>query len=254
MKYTLKKLNILFFMLLFASSIFAKTPVFHYVLIKTDKGECLLKLYNETPKHRDNFVKLVQDGYFDSLLFHRVIHNFMVQGGDPDSRHAAQKQALGNGGPDYTIPAEIQEGLIHKKGTIGAARDDNPAKQSSASQFYFVQGRVFTPAGLDSLEQIRMKGKKLSAAQRQAYTTVGGTPHLDGNYTVFGELLRGVETVDVIASVNTDERDRPVDDVRMSMTVLTKRQALNLEREAAGLPAKTGVFTRFFDLFSSKKY
>lgn len=250
----LRKILTVIFTLLFGSVVFAKTPVFHYVMIKTDKGNCLLKLYNETPKHRDNFVKLVDTGYFDSLLFHRVIHNFMVQGGDPDSRYAAEKQALGNGGPDYTIPAEIQEGLIHKKGTIGAARDNNPAKQSSGSQFYLVQGRVFSTAGLDSLEQFRLNGKKLSDAQRKAYTTVGGTPHLDGNYTVFGELLNGVEIIDSIASVKTDDNDRPIQNVRMSMTLLTRREALNLEREAAGLPPKTDVITRFFDLFSSKKY
>lgn len=240
--------------LLLTNGLFAKTPVFHYVLITTDKGQCLLKLYNETPQHRDNFVKLVTENYFDSLMFHRVIRNFMVQGGDPDSRFAAQTQALGNDGPDYTIPAEIQEGLIHKKGTIGAARDDNPAKQSSASQFYLVQGRVFTPAALDSLEEFRFKGKKLTAAQREVYSTVGGTPHLDGNYTVFGELLNGIEVIDKIAVVDTDERDRPLQDIRMSMHLLTRREALNLEREAAGLKPQTGVLTKFFDLFSSKYY
>ncbi|TYP95959.1 peptidyl-prolyl cis-trans isomerase B (cyclophilin B) [Sphingobacterium allocomposti] len=248
------KLNLLLLCLCFSVSVWAKTPAHHYVVIKTDKGECLLKLYNETPKHRDNFVKLVKDGYYDGLLFHRVIQNFMIQGGDPDSRYAAEKQALGNGGPDYRIPAEIQEGLIHKKGTIGAARDNNPAKQSSASQFYLVQGRVFSPAALDSLEQFRLNGKKLSAAQRQAYSTIGGTPHLDGNYTVFGELLSGVEVIDSIAAVATDERDRPLKDVRMSMTLLTRREALNLEREAAGLKPKTGLLTKFFDLFSSRYY
>lgn len=249
-----RKVTLMLCGLLLTTGLFAKTPTFHYVLISTDKGQCLLKLYNETPKHRDNFVKLVKEHYFDSLLFHRVIHNFMVQGGDPDSRHAAEKQALGNGGPDYTVPAEIQEGLIHKKGTIGAARDDNPAKQSSASQFYFVQGRVFTPAALDSLEQFRLKGKKLTTAQREAYTTIGGTPHLDGNYTVFGELLNGVEVVDKIAEVKTDERDRPLQDVRMSMHLLTRREALNLEREAAGLKPQRGIFTKFFDLFSPTYY
>lgn len=249
-----RKIILLCCVVFLAGQVRAKTPIFHYVRITTDKGTCLLKLYNETPKHRDNFVRLVREGYYDSLLFHRVIDHFMVQGGDPDSRHAAEKQALGNGGPDYTIPAEIQEGLIHKKGTIGAARDDNPAKQSSASQFYLVQGRVFTNAGLDSLEQIRMKGKKLTAAQRQAYTTIGGTPHLDGNYTVFGELLQGLETVDSIAEVKTDERDRPISNVRMSMVVLPKREALNLEREAAGLAPKSGFFTKIADLFSSQKY
>ncbi|MFD1771842.1 peptidylprolyl isomerase [Sphingobacterium suaedae] len=254
MKDLIKKGSILIVCLCISVCVWAKKPVYHYVLIKTDKGECLLKLYNETPKHRDNFVKLVKEGYYDGLMFHRVIQNFMVQGGDPDSRHAAEKQALGNGGPDYKIPAEIQETLIHKKGTIGAARDNNPAKQSSASQFYLVQGRVFSPAALDSLEQFRLQGKKLTAAQREAYSTVGGTPHLDGNYTVFGELLSGIETIDNIAIVKTDERDRPLTDVRMSMDVLTKREALNLERVAAGLKPKTGFLTKFFDLFSSRYY
>ena len=249
-----KKLSLLFCCMLFVAVASAKTPKYHYVWIKTDKGDGLLKLYNETPKHRDNFVKLVKEEYYEGLMFHRVIHNFMVQGGDPDSRYAAQKQSLGEGGPAYKIPAEIQENLIHKKGTIGAARDNNPAKQSSASQFYLVQGRVFTPAALDSLEQFRLKGNKLSAKQREVYSTVGGTPHLDGNYTVFGELLQGVEMVDKIAVVDTDERDRPLTDIRMSMKLLTRREALNLEREMEGLPSKTGFFTKLLDIFYARYY
>ncbi len=254
MKTYFKEIGLLILGMFLMSIAWAKTPQYHYVLIKTGKGECLLKLYNETPKHRDNFVKLVKEGYYDSLMFHRVIHNFMVQGGDPDSRYAAQKQPLGEGGPDYKIPAEIQEGVIHKKGTIGAARDDNPAKQSSASQFYLVQGRVFTPEGLDSLEQFRLKGKKLTAQQRTVYTTIGGTPHLDGNYTVFGELLKGIETIDKIAVAKTDGRDRPLEDVRMSMKLLTRREALNLEREMEGLPPKTDFFTKVLDIFYSRYY
>ncbi|WP_437919507.1 peptidylprolyl isomerase [Sphingobacterium sp. LRF_L2] len=249
-----KKIALLVCCVFFVGLGFAKKPISHYVVIKTEKGSCLLKLYNETPKHRDNFVKLVREGYYDSLLFHRVINNFMIQGGDPDSRYAVEKQSLGNGGPDYTIPAEIQDGLIHKKGAIGAARDNNPAKQSSGSQFYLVQGRVFSDAGLDSLEQFRLQGKKLSPLQRKVYTTVGGTPHLDGNYTVFGELLDGLEAVDKIAFVKTDRNDRPVDNVRMTMVLLTRRQALNLERKVAGLSPKEGFLTKFFDLFSSKYY
>jgi len=232
----------------------AKKPLHHYVLIKTDRGECLLRLYNETPRHRDNFVQLVRDGYYDGLLFHRVIQNFMVQGGDPESREAETGQRLGNGGPGYRIPAEIREDLFHKRGTIGAARDNNPEKESSGSQFYLVQGRVFSHAGLDSLEQYRMEGKKLSAQQRTSYSSSGGTPHLDGNYTVFGELMDGLETIDSIATVETDRLDRPVKDVRMSMTLLTRREALNLERQAAGLKPKTGIFTRLWDLFSPKEY
>ncbi|NGM65739.1 peptidylprolyl isomerase [Sphingobacterium sp. SGR-19] len=254
MRINFRKLSLLVLSTLLFAAVWAKTPKYHYVSIRTDKGDCLLKLYNETPRHRDNFVKLVREEYYEGLMFHRVIHNFMVQGGDPNSRYAAQKQALGEGGPDYKIPAEIQEGLVHKKGAIGAARDDNPAKQSSASQFYLVQGRVFTPAALDSLEQFRLKGKKLTAQQREVYTTIGGSPHLDGNYTVFGELLNGIETIDKIAVVETDERDRPLEDVRMSMKVLTRREALNLEREMEGLPPKTGFFTKILDIFYSRDY
>lgn len=249
-----KRISLLVLGMLLVTVVSAKTPKYHYISIKTDKGDCLLKLYNETPKHRDNFLKLVKEDYYEGLMFHRVIHNFMVQGGDPESRYAAQKQPLGEGGPDYKIPAEIQESLIHKKGTIGAARDNNPAKQSSASQFYLVQGRVFTSEGLDSLEQFRLKGNKLTAQQRTAYTTVGGVPHLDGNYTVFGELLNGVETIDNIAVVKTDERDRPLEDVRMSMKLLTRREALNLEREMDGLDPKTDFFTKVLDIFYSRYY
>ena len=254
MKKYFREIGILILGMFLVTGAWAKTPQYHYVSITTDKGACLLKLYNETPKHRDNFVKLVKEGYYDDLMFHRVIQNFMVQGGDPNSRYAAQKQSLGDGGPNYKIPAEIQEGLIHKKGTIGAARDDNPAKQSSASQFYLVQGRVFSSASLDSLEEFRLKGKKLTAQQRELYSTIGGAPHLDGNYTVFGELLQGVKTIDKIAVVETDERDRPLEDVRMSMKLLTRREALNLEREMEGLSPKTGFLTKFFDLFHSRYY
>jgi len=178
----------------------------------------------------------------------------MVQGGDPDSRYAAQGQMLGEGGPGYTVNAEIQDTLFHKKGAIGAARDNNPAKASSGSQFYLVDGRVFTEAALDSLEQFKMKGRKFSEAQRKIYTTIGGTPHLDGNYTVFGELIKGGEVVDQIAAVKTDKQDRPVDNVKMQMKPLTRREALNLEREQQGLKAKNDFITRFFDIFSSQNY
>ena len=254
MKKLLKKTLLFIFCLFISATVYGKKPVFHYVHIDTDKGSFLLKLYNETPTHRDNFVKLVREGYYENLMFHRVINNFMIQGGDPDSRFAAEKQALGEGGPDYTLPAEIYDGLIHKKGAIGAARDNNPAKRSSASQFYLVQGHVYTQAGLDSLEQFRFKGKKLTPLQRETYSTIGGTPHLDSNYTVFGELIKGVEIIDSIASVETDMRDRAVKDVRMKMKVLNRREALNLEREQAGLPSKSDLLTKFFDLFSSSNY
>lgn len=232
----------------------AQKPDHHYVSIETTHGTCLLRLYNETPLHKQNFIKLVKEGYYEDLLFHRVIQNFMIQGGDPDSRFAADAQILGKGDPEYKIPAEIQEHLIHRKGTIGAARDNNPEKASSGSQFYLVQGHVFTETGLDSLEEFRLKGKKLSNLQRQIYTTVGGTPHLDGNYTVFGELINGLEVVDIIAAQETDDKDRPKEDVRMKMHLLTRREALNLEREMKGLAPKKGFFIRLMDVLKSRDY
>ncbi len=233
---------------------YAQSPDHYYVHIKTDIGDAVLKLYNETPKHRDNFYKLVKEGYYDSLLFHRVIKNFMVQGGDPDSKYAADRTLLGNGGPDYKIPAEIQADIIHKKGTIGAARDNNPAKQSSGSQFYLVQGRKFTAAGLDSLETFRFKGRRLSDLQRSTYMDVGGTPHLDGEYTVFGELISGIEMIDRIAEVPTDQYDRPLTNERMAMRLLTRREALNLERAMQGLKPKEGLFTKIGDALKSRYY
>lgn len=232
----------------------AQNPQHYYVDFKTDKGNILIQLYNETPKHRDNFKKLVNEGYYDSLLFHRVIKNFMIQGGDPDSKKAADKVLLGNGGPEYKIPAEIQSNLIHKKGALGAARDSNPAKQSSASQFYIVQGRRFTNEGLDSLERFKLNGGKLSAMQRETYTSIGGTPHLDGNYTVFGQVIKGLESIDNIAAVKTDDHDRPIVNERMFVRLLTRREAINQDRELQGLKPKTGFFTTLFDAFKSKKY
>ena len=233
---------------------FAAKPEFKYVQIVTDKGTCVLRLYNETPKHRDNFVKLAKSQYYDGTFFHRVIQNFMIQGGDPDSKNAVGGAQLGNGGPGYTIPAEIQDGLFHKKGAIGAARDNNPEKASSGSQFYLVQGKVFSPEDLNRLEQTRMNGKKFSETQRQVYTTIGGAPHLDWNYTVFGELVKGVDVIDQIAAVKTDQHDRPETDQKMTMHVLTRREALNLERELKGLKPQTGIFSKIGDLFSSKDY
>lgn len=233
---------------------FAAKPAYRYVRIVTDKGTCVLRLYNETPKHRDNFVKLVKSKYYDGTLFHRVIQHFMIQGGDPDSKNAIAGAQLGRGDPGYTIPAEIRDGLFHKKGAIAAARDNNPEKASAGSQFYLVQGRVFTTEGLNLLEQIQPHGKKFSEAQRQAYTTLGGTPSLDWNYTVFGELVKGIEVIDQIAAMKKDKYDRPEQDQKMTMQLLTRREALNLERELKGLKPKTGFFTKIGDLFSSKDY
>lgn len=239
------------------------------ILIKTEKGNIKLKLYNETPKHRDNLVKLISQKYYDGLLFHRVIKDFMVQGGDPDSKNAAKGAMLGNNGPGYTIPAEINSKFFHKKGALAAARlgdDQNPKKESSGSQFYIVQGKKFTEQELaqletnmnqqnkmqfyiahirkpenkalyhkiDSLQRARntqaidliiadldktigknIPAVKMSDAQKKAYTTIGGAPHLDGTYTVFGEVIEGLDVVDKIAQVAVDGNSRPNEDVKI---------------------------------------
>lgn len=190
------------------------------VTISTDLGDIVIKLYNETPAHRDNFLKLVREGFYDGTLFHRVINQFMIQGGDPASRDAAAGQMLGSGGPDYTLPAEIIPGLLHKKGALAAARQGdqvNPERRSSGSQFYIVHGRVFTHEELDMMEE--RTGAGLTARQRSTYATVGGAPHLDGAYTVFGEVVSGLEVIDRIANVQTGAADRPVNDIRMTITI-----------------------------------
>ncbi|WP_422361908.1 peptidylprolyl isomerase [Reichenbachiella sp.] len=237
----------------------------------TDSGEIIIELYNETPKHRDNFIKLANDGVLDSVLFHRVIENFMIQGGDPDSKNAQPGDTLGNGGLDYTIDAEFMPSLFHKKGALGAARDGNLARASSSTQFYIVQGKVFNDSLLEVAEgringwlrenaykndssnnaivtellqaekvedwelyaQINDSIKALAKdyvsfesytipeVHRQVYQSIGGTPHLDQNYTVFGEVVKGLEIVDSIAAVQTGAMDRPMDDVRiLSVRVL----------------------------------
>ena len=186
----------------------------------TTKGTIVLRLSDSTPLHRNNFLALVKKGYYDSVLFHRVIRRFMIQTGDPGSKHAAAGTPLGDGGPAYTIPAEFRTSLFHKRGALAAARegdDVNPQKASSGSQFYIVQGRIFSPAGLDSVEQFRLKGRKIPADQRAVYQSIGGAPHLDQAYTVFGEVIRGMEVVDSIAGVPTSGRpyDRPLQNIRI---------------------------------------
>ena len=200
------------------------------VLLQTNMGDIIIRLSDSTPLHRDNFLKLVKVGFYDSVLFHRVIKNFMIQGGDPDSKTAAPGIPLGNGGPSYTIPAEFRATLFHKKGVIAAARQGdnvNPQKASSGSQFYIVQGKTFTDSALDVLETTRMNGKKIPSNKREVYKTIGGTPHLDDNYTVFGEVIKGLEVVDKIAAVPTStgaDRDRPLEDVRIIKAKLIKRK------------------------------
>lgn len=235
------------------------------ILIETDFGNMKIKLYDKTPKHKKNFIKLAKNGFFDGLLFHRVIKDFMIQGGDPDSKNAPAGKMLGNGGPGYEIDAEFNDSLFHKKGVIAAAREGdnvNPLKKSSGSQFYIVQGRKFSDEELNKLEEqislgnyinlhpeigkqaseYRMTGNKpafdslieeiknrkdykaykIPEYQRKIYKTIGGTPHLDRNYTVFGEIVEGLDVIDKIASVKTDKNDRPIKDVKMTVKVIVE--------------------------------
>lgn len=236
------------------------------VKIETTMGDIIVKLYDETPNHRDNFIKLVENGTYEGTLFHRVIKDFMIQAGDPDSKGAPKGQMLGSGDVGYTVPAEfVYPQLFHKKGALAAARQGdnvNPEKASSGCQFYIVTGRVFNDSTLLSMEEQKNQNKftsvfnalaqkhmkeiyqmrrnndqeglmnlqdsifvetqkqlegepefKFTEEQRQAYTTIGGTPHLDGEYTVFGEVIEGMDVVDKIQQVSTNGSDRPDDDV-----------------------------------------
>ena len=233
------------------------------IVIITEYGDIELQLYDKTPQHRDNFIKLMKEGYYDGVLFHRVIKQFMIQTGDPDSKNAKPGVRLGTGGPNYTVPAEFIPEYIHKRGALSAARQGdqvNPTKASSGSQFYIVQGKVFTDEELDQEEvqvaqgkarqmfiqyikeeeeamqkagqtvyadsaQVRA-GKRASAylsqnpyhmpkEDREIYKTIGGSPHLDGKYTVFGEVTKGMEVIDKIAELETDEANRPKVDVKI---------------------------------------
>lgn len=237
--------------------------------IETDYGDMIFKLYDATPLHKENFIKLIEQGYFNDLLFHRVIDGFMIQGGDPDSRNAEAGIALGSGGPDYTIPAEFVDSLFHKKGAIAAARQGdnvNPEMRSSGSQFYIVQGIVMDDEAVNKVEnrinssihnnlvtkfieefkneafntggtidyeiilpkarekaeqELKSKGLyKIPENKLKVYQTIGGTPHLDNAYTVFGEVIEGLEIIDKIAAVENDERNRPLKDIKMRITKL----------------------------------
>lgn len=192
----------------------------YLVTVTTEFGPMRLVLYDQTPKHKENFIKLVNQKFYDSLLFHRVIPGFMIQGGDPNSRKAPADQPLGNGDAGYTVPAEFVPTLFHKKGALAAARDNNPQKASSGCQFYVVQGRVWDEAGLQKqLDRIQtMNGRVPTDEQKQVYKTLGGSPHLDGNYTVFGEVIDGLALVDSVAKQPRNPLDRPLKDVRMRVT------------------------------------
>ena len=197
-----------------------KGPQSQYATISTPYGNMVVRLSNATPLHRDNFLKLAGQGYYNGTLFHRVITNFMIQGGDPDSKNAKPGIALGNGGPDYTIPAEFVDSLYHRRGALAAARESdnvNPTKASSGSQFYIVDGRTFPPA---AVSQIYQKNNRVpTPEQLTTYETVGGAPHLDGNYTVFGYLVSGFNVLDSIAAQPRDRMDRPLKDVKMTVKV-----------------------------------
>ncbi|NOT35930.1 MAG: peptidylprolyl isomerase [Saprospiraceae bacterium] len=188
------------------------------IVIETEYGNMSVKLYDSTPKHKENFIKLVKEGYYKDLLFHRVIPGFMIQGGDPDSKNAPAGKQLGAGGPGYTIPAEI--GQYHFKGALAAARTGdqaNPEKRSSGSQFYIVQGQ---PIAMTQLEYIVMpNGSKYFKTDMERYAKYGGTPFLDGSYTVFGEVTAGMEVIDKIAGVQCDPMNRPVKDVKMNIVI-----------------------------------
>ncbi len=192
------------------------------VKIETTKGTMVAVLYDETSIHRDNFVKLAESGFYEGLLFHRVINTFMIQGGDPESKNAPLTKQLGNGGPGYTLPAEIVPKYYHKKGALAAARTGdqmNPQRRSSGSQFYIVHGKKFTDMQLDNME--KQMNTKFTKEQRDTYVEIGGAPHLDAQYTVFGEIIEGFDVIDKIASVETNEKDRPIEDVKIiKITVL----------------------------------
>ena len=193
-----------------------------FVVIETNKGSIKIEVFNDVPQHAANFLKLAKEGFYDSLLFHRVIPSFMIQGGDPDSKNAPSKQMLGNGDLGYKVPAEFKlPTYYHKKGALAAARDNNPEKASSGCQFYIVVGKIFTDADLNNMEQ---RGHfKYSEQARTDYKTIGGTPHLDGDYTVYGQVVTGQEIVDAISLVPRDTNNRPNEDVRILNIKIKKK-------------------------------
>jgi cyclophilin family peptidyl-prolyl cis-trans isomerase len=202
------------------------------ILMKTSMGDMQIELYNETPLHRDNFLKKVKSGAFNGLLFHRVIKDFMIQGGDPNSKNAPKGAHLGEGQPnEELIPAEFRlPKIFHKRGSIAMARDGddtNPKRSSSSWQFYIVWGKKFSDEDLAKIQSRldeRTKGEvKIDPSCAEVYKTIGGTPHLDGQYTVFGEVIKGLDVVDKIQNVSTDEFDRPIDDVKIIKAKVIKK-------------------------------
>jgi len=201
--------------------VFIEAPKECLVELETEFGTMTILLYNETPQHRDNFVKLVEDKFYDDLLFHRVISGFMIQGGDPNSKNAKPDARLGSGGPGYQIPAEFVDEHVHVKGALSAARTGdnvNPQRKSSGSQFYIVHGRPVTNDQLESTAA--QKGTRYSKEQIEDYLKYGGTPFLDRDYTVFGRVIKGLEVIDAIAAAKTLPGDRPEENIKMKMQLV----------------------------------
>jgi cyclophilin family peptidyl-prolyl cis-trans isomerase len=219
-------------------SIFSQSKKDYLITIQTKFGAMNLVLFDKTPKHKTNFLKLIQDKTLDSTLFHRVIKDFMIQGGDPNSKNAKPGQMLGMGGLNYKVPAEILPELYHQKGALGAASDGNPEKASSSTQFYIVQGRIWNDAELQG--QIARSGRPFTEEQKNHYKTVGGSPHLDGNYTVFGQMISGLSVLDAIANVQKGSANRPIDNISMMVTAKKMRKKKIIKKYAD----KT-LFTRF---------
>jgi peptidyl-prolyl cis-trans isomerase B (cyclophilin B) len=227
----MKKLFYLAFFALFisctATKNVKKNPTSNeFVKIQTDSGTMIARLYNKTPLTTENFLKLVKRDFYDGLLFHRVIKDFMIQGGDPNSRNAKPGQEVGEGGLKYTIPAEFDTSLFHRKGAIAMAResdDVNPAKASSSTQFYIVEGKTFTEGEMDKIEQ-HFK-IKIPESHREVYKTIGGSPFLDMNYTVFGQVIYGLGVIDKIAGAPRDKNNRPLHDIKMNISLLKNKEA-----------------------------
>jgi peptidyl-prolyl cis-trans isomerase B (cyclophilin B) len=218
----MKKLVLSTFIILISFSGFAKKNKNKFVEIETSIGMIKVEVYADVPQHAANFLKLANEGFYDSLLFHRIIPSFMIQGGDPDSKNAVMGQMLGNGDVGYKVPAEFMlPKYYHKKGALAAARDNNPEKASSGCQFYIVVGKQFTDNDLDMMEN--RGGFKYSEQARTEYKTIGGTPHLDGAYTVYGQVVKGQEVVDAISNAPRNPSDRPNENIRiLSMKVKKK--------------------------------